>query len=306
VSLGERAIGRVDASTPEKRTRIALVQPNVDLALKWKPEFADSTFRLIDRLTRNAASLDPDVVVFPETSAPVYLRHNRTYWPVIQRLVADSGVELFIGYLDGRYDGPNGDLNVYNAAGLFHPNGTVGQYEKMHLLPFGETFPYSWKFRWLKNIDFGQANFQPGPQREPIPSRAGRLAPLICFESLFPGLARSAVVRGADVFLNITNDGWFGGTPGPVQHNDMAIIRSIENRRFLARSANTGITMVVDPAGRVVSSLEMDVEGILVEEIYLVEGTTLYTRIGDWPLLAVSVLIIAAGIPVWWRRRTTS
>ncbi len=301
VSLGRRTIARLDSSVPDTKSRIAIVQPNVDLALKWKPEFTDSTFRLIDRLSRSAAGFDPDLIIFPETCAPVYLRHNRTYRPMLQNLVAELGVELYIGFLDGRYDGPEGDLNVYNSSGLLYPGGTLALYDKQHLLPVGETFPFSWKFRWLKKIDFGQANFQPGPERKPIPSKIGNLAPLICFESIFPGPARKAARRGAEVFINITNDGWFGGTPGPHQHNDMAILRSIENRRFLVRSANTGVTMIVGPTGHVVADFGMNREGILIDEIYTLDETTLYTRYGDVPLLLASILMVFGWI-LWGLR----
>jgi apolipoprotein N-acyltransferase len=173
----------------------------------------------------------------------------------------------------------------------------------MHLLPFGEAIPFAWKFRGLRSMDFGQANFQPGPDAEPIPSPIGNLGPLICFESIFSDLSRRLAARGADVFVNITNDGWFGDTPGPYQHNDMAILRTVENRRFLVRSANTGITMVVDPVGRVTRTLGLEREGILVETIHTVDSSTVYTRHGDAPLLAASLLFIVLGVLVAWRDR---
>ncbi|MEJ2721753.1 MAG: apolipoprotein N-acyltransferase, partial [bacterium] len=205
---------------------VAVVQPNVDLAVKWKPEFTDYTFRLIERLSRQAARSGPGLIVFPETSAPVYLRHSLKDLMRVQKLAADLDTGVFIGFLDGRYDGPGGTLRVYNSAGLISPDGRIQVYDKMHLLPFGEAIPFAWKYPGLAKIDFGQANFTPGPPIPPIESKIGRLAPLVCFESIFPGLSRRFTRLGAQILVNVTNDGWFGDTPGPYQHNDMAILRA--------------------------------------------------------------------------------
>jgi apolipoprotein N-acyltransferase len=301
---GKREINKFAATIPDDTSRVAIVQPNVDLALKWKPEFTDSTFRLIERLSRQAAVLKADLIVFPETAAPVYLRHNLPYRQRIERLAEAVGVGIFIGFLDGRYDGPGRSLNVYNSSGLFYPDGAFARYDKMHLLPFGEAIPFAWKFRKLSAIDFGQANFHPGPEVNPIRSDAGRLGPLICFEAIFPGLSRRFVEHGVDVLVNITNDGWFGDTPGPYQHNDMAIFRAVENRRFLVRSANTGVSMVVDPVGRVTNALGLFEEGLLLVGVYPVTTKTFYTNHGDLPVLVGSVLMaVAGGFAAWYRRR---
>ncbi|UCH84978.1 MAG: apolipoprotein N-acyltransferase [Candidatus Latescibacterota bacterium] len=303
---GKREMNRVDSLLNGEGHTVAVVQPNVDLALKWKPEFTDSTFLLIERLTRQAALSEPGVVVFPETCAPVYLRYDNKYRPRMETLARDTGVSVLIGYLDGRYDGPDGSLNVFNSACLITPQSRFWSYDKMHLLPFGEAIPFAWKFPWLSKINFGQANFTPGPDIEPFESSVGRLGPLICFESIFPEISRGFVRRGADVLVNVTNDGWFGDTPGPFQHNDMAILRAVENRRFLVRSANTGISMFVDPVGRVKSALGLDREGVLVDTIHVVSETTFYTRHGDTPVLVVMAAALIAGGVFADRRRRAS
>jgi apolipoprotein N-acyltransferase len=293
---GKTAIERFDSNRPDKQFAVALVQPNIDLAVKWEPEFTDWTFSLIERLTRQAAGFGPGLVVFPETAAPVYLRYSLKYKTRLEDLARSSDAGIFIGFLDGRYDGPKGVLNYYNSSGLFLPNGDYAQYDKIHLLPFGEVIPFGWKFRILQKIDFGQANFQPGLEMLPIPSPVGNLAPLICFESTFPELSRKGVALGADVFVNITNDGWFGNTPGPYQHSDMAILRAVENRRFLLRSGNTGVTMVVDPVGRVTNTLAMNKEGFLIGKIHRVNGKTFYTRHGSKTVLLASLAVILFGL----------
>jgi apolipoprotein N-acyltransferase len=292
---GKAAIEHFDSAKPSERRVIALVQPNVELAIKWNPEFADSIFGQIVRLTREAGSRGARLIVFPETAAPVYMRHSREASRRLSSLARELDAGIFIGFLDARRDAPDGALNVYNSSGVYLPDGTVAQYDKIHLLPFGEAIPFAWKFRFLGGINFGQANFLPGPDRFPLDTPVGKIAPLICFESTFSDLPRKAVLRGADLLVNITNDGWFGQTPGPYQHSDMAMLRAVENRRFLARSGNTGITLIVDPVGRVTRRFPMDREGILTGEFYPVAGRTFYTRHGDRPLtlLSLSIVIVA-------------
>jgi apolipoprotein N-acyltransferase len=293
---GKAAIDRFDAEKSDKRFTVALAQPNIDLAVKWQPEFVDSTFDLIERLTRQAAGFRPGLVVFPETAAPVYVRYSGKYRGRLDELAQSTGTGIFIGFLDARRDGPKGTINFYNSSALFSPDGAYAQYDKIHLLPFGEVIPFGWKFRFLQKIDFGQANFQPGAERPPLPSPVGNLAPLICFESTFSELSRRSVASGADVFVNITNDGWFGSTPGPYQHSDMAIVRAVENRRFLVRSGNTGVTMIVDPVGRVVNKLAMNEEGFLVGEISPVKGKTFYTQHGSKAVLLASGAVVLFGL----------
>lgn len=293
---GKAAIGRFDAESRDKKSTVALVQPNIDLAVKWQPEFVDSTFNLIERLTRLAAASGPGLVVFPETAAPVYVRLSAKYRMRLEDLARSTRAGVFIGFLDGRRDGPKGAVNYYNSSALFSPDGNYAQYDKIHLLPFGEVIPFGWKFRFLQKINFGQANFQPGEEKPPLRSPVGNLAPLICFESTFPELSRRAIASGADVFVNITNDGWFGSTPGPYQHSDMAIVRAVENRRFLLRSGNTGVTMVVDPMGRVTHKLAMNEEGFLIGEIYRVNEKTFFTRHGNKTVLLASAVVLFAGL----------
>jgi apolipoprotein N-acyltransferase len=126
--------------------------------------------------------------------------------------------------------------------------------------------------------------------------------PLICFESVFPELCREGVRAGSELFVNITNDGWFGDTPGPYQHAQMCVARAVEFRRYLVRSANSGISMVVTPAGEVRESMGLDQPGVLTSDVLLLSGETFYARFGDAPLLGACALVLAgAGIAV--RRR---
>jgi len=285
------------AETAAPKLRVSVVQPNVDLAVKWKPEFKDSTLRLQQRLAREAAAAGGELVIFPETAVPAYIDRDRSFKPGLTRLAHTLGVPIYIGFLDYRYDGPGDALNIYNSSGLFDRDGGLQRYDKTHLLPFGESLPLATRLRWLRKIDFGQANFQPGPARAPLDAGFARLTPLICFESVFPYLCARGVRQGAQIFVNITNDGWFGDTPGPYQHAQMAILRAVEFRRPLVRSANSGVSMVISPAGEVVAHLGLYQEGIITTDVPLMTTRTIYARFGDWPLVGLSlVLVIGAAL----------
>lgn len=292
---GYRTIHTFLAEDPGPKVRIAIAQPDVDLRYKWDPAFTDSTFRLIERFCRDAAETDADILIFPETAAPVYLRYRPNYITRMMSLANELDMAIYIGFLDGRYEGPDDSLFVFNSSGLIDKEGVLVQYDKKHLLPFGEAIPFAWRFPSFARLDFGQANFHPGPDGPPIASRVGSLGPMICFESIFPDIAREHAARGAQILVNITNDGWFGTTPGPYQHNDMAILRSVENHRYMVRSSNTGISMVVDPVGRIVSSLGLYREGIIAAEVAPLSGKTFYTRFGDRPVLIALLALIGIG-----------
>jgi apolipoprotein N-acyltransferase len=296
---GASEIERFDDSAAE-RVRTAVVQPNVDLAIKWKPEYRDSTLRLIERLVRESVAEGAGLIVFPETSAPVYMkaqRHDsRRYRERLGFLSAELETPIFIGFLDYRPDGPGGDANIYNASGVFRVDGVLDTYEKNHLLPFGEALPGSRRWRWLRKIDFGQANFQQGTARGPVNTGPVAITPLICFESVFPYLCARGVAGGTELLVNITNDGWFGDTPGPFQHAQMAILRAVEFRRYLVRSANTGVSMVVSPTGEIVSRIGLFEEGVLVEDVAVLSGQTFYARHGDLPWLVGCLLLVGLGM----------
>ena len=289
--------------------RVSVVQPNVDLALKWKPEFRDSTLRLIQRLTHEAAASGAELIIFPETSAPVYIDGNRvdsrTYRDTLSSLARTTGVPLFIGFLDYRRVGTQGDVNIYNSSGVFRPDGTYEKYAKMHLLPFGEALPGSQRFRWLRKINFGQANFEPGEAHAPIRTGPLAITPLICFESVFPDLCERGVRGGTELLVNITNDGWFADTPGPYQHAQMSVLRAVEFRRWLVRSANTGVSMVVSPTGEVKQSLPLFEEGILTANVGALSGQTFYALHGDRTVLFACLVLGAVAALVGRRPRAT-
>lgn len=298
---GDRRVEQVDRMTGDS-LRVAIAQPNIDLAIKWKAEFRDSSFAQIYRQSRIAHDQHAQLVVFPETCAPMFIENSPGQRSQLQGDARWLNLPIYVGFLDHSYSGPHKDLNIYNSSGVFRTDDTLQKYAKRHLLPFGEALPLSTRFRWIRKIDFGQANFTPGPDSDPLDAGPVRFTPLICFESVFPELCREGVHKGAQLFVNITNDGWFGNTPGPYQHAQMCIARTVEFRRFLVRSANSGVSMVVSPSGEVRESIPLNQTAVLTTSVLKLSGLTFYARHGDRPLLVACAVLVLAAVAASRRR----
>jgi apolipoprotein N-acyltransferase len=275
-----------------KPVRISLLQGNVDPYKKWTPAFLDSNFIIYDRLTRRAAAESkPDLIVWPETATACYLRHRYVYLNWIKHLADTLGAHILTGSHDYEW-APDDSIRTYNAVFLIRPRSwDIDRYCKMRLVPFSEHVPWADRFPALRRLAFSvrsdmgdystgdstgvfRARFEDG--------RAASFSPLICFESVFPGLAARCAVEGAQFLVVITNDGWFGDTSGPRQHAAIASLRAVENRRWVARCANTGISEFVDPAGRVVSKTAFDREAVLTGSVIPRSDRTFFSRHPDW------------------------
>ena len=294
---------RLREPQPSPLARVAIIQPNVGSEEKWVPALQDSVVSRVERLTREAAQARPrpTVILWPETALPYYVRVEPLK---LQRLIAlakEVNRPILAGYPDAKLDA-KGNVLTTNSAGLVLPVGAiVGQYDKMHLVPFGERIPFQGLFPFLGSVDLGQAEWTPGT-RPYVFRRAGpAFGVLICFESIFPDHTRRYAQEGAQYLVNITNDEWFGRSAGPVQHADLAILRSVELGMGLARAANTGISMLIDPYGRVEARTPLFAEAVLVGDVKA-GVPTLFARWGDWvSMLGIAVTLVPVAI-AWFRR----
>jgi apolipoprotein N-acyltransferase len=283
---------------PGRTVRVAVVQPNIDAALKWDERYKSLSFDTLTELTRLAAAEAPDLVVWPETAAPSYLLREPEDLARVAAAAA-LGAPILTGCPDIEAgEGPNSGFRALNSALLIGEDGTVaGKYDKIHLVPFGEVIPFETVIPALRRVDFGEADFAPGKERVVFDLPEGMFSVAICFESIFPRLVRQFVEGGAGFLVNVTNDVWYGRTSMPFQHAAMAVMRSIENRRSLARSANSGVSLVTDPHGRVLKSLAIFERGVIVEDLPVVSELTFYARHGDvvpWAACLLSVLLVLA------------
>lgn len=295
---GKHEIGRIESEGSGRGVTVAVVQPNVDLAIKWKKEYRDSVFSQIGHLTKDAADRGAGLVIFPETSAPISFRFSGFHRELLRAAALRAKVELLVGHID--HEAREEEWRSFNSASLFEPDGTKqATYGKVNLLPFGERIPFSQYIPPLSGLDFGQANFLPGDEATIFESSAGRFGVLICYESTFSHYARDYVRNGADFLVNITNDGWFGSRRGALQHAETAILRAVENRVTLYRSANTGVSLVVEPTGRVPKRIGLDVPGTILHVGYRSSHPPFYTRHGH--LLFTVMAALSLSIPIVFR-----
>jgi apolipoprotein N-acyltransferase len=198
---------------------------------------------------------------------------------------------------------PEQDARYYNAAFLVKPDGTVGAvYRKMHLVPFGEYVPLQRILFFVGPIVEAVSSFTPGTVPVLLPVGGHVVSTAICYEVIYGSLIRRFVTDGSELLTTITNDAWYGWSSAAYQHWDQAAMRSIENGRYLARAANTGISGFVDPYGRVIAKSGLFEQAVLVEDLRYVTARTIYSRVGDlaaWLSLAVTLAALAAS----WRAR---
>ena len=287
------------------RPVVALVQANIPGALKWSGQHQGEILGTFLSLSDSAARMQPRpaLIVWPETATGTYMRKQVDQSIAVAEFTARVRVALFAGFADYEYR-PDGKPQATNAAGQWNADGSLSPvYAKRHLVPFGERVPFQWLIPALGRIDFGQAEWVPGERTVLFPSAAGPFSCLVCFESIFPDLARRDVNAGARWLVNITNDEWFGDSPALYQHAAMAPFRAAENAVPLVRCANTGLTQVIDARGAVVAEVPVFTTQILAAALPPAGPRTLYTRMGDWPGLLALVLTVWLLLAPWRRGR---
>lgn len=298
--------------------KIALLQGNVDLSTKWQPETRDYNFVLYDSLTQEALKESPELIIWPETAAPSYPRHEPKYRQMLASTARKSGVPNLVGALDVVFAGQN--RKSYNAAFQFLPDGSLDAvYHKIRLVPFSEHSPYQDYIPFLSRRFLEKyvrairthgvqwwSDFYSGDSIVIFETDKASYSVLICFESAFPELVRTSILKGAEFVVNITNDTWFGKSPGPFQHMRIAVFRAVENRVFLARCANSGISAVIDPYGRELQRAGLYVRKIISSEICRVEDYSVFTRVG--PIIGrlsfyLMLFILIVTLIAWSARR---
>jgi apolipoprotein N-acyltransferase len=300
IAYGVARLPAIDALTARSpAVRVGVVQGNLSIEEKHDVRYFEANLDTYKSLTENLRPT-PDVVIWPESVITEPL-------PRTLRALSPAGREalglrrpLFAGALTFE-DGVQPRL--FNSVILFDADGSVlGLSDKQILMPFGEFMPFGSVLPWLKQISPQTGDFQAGRKVVPLDvPGVGRFAPLNCYEDIRAPIARHATLDGgAEILFAVANDGWFGDTMAPFQHEALALWRAVENRRYLARVTNTGVTDVIDPAGRVTMRLPLFQPASVVAEVRKVRILSLYTRVGDafaWLVTAAALgaLLISAG-----------
>ncbi len=294
--------------------RVAAVQPNIPQLQKWDPEYEARIFQTYDRLTKTAIALRPQLLLWPEAATPRGVYADEENFRFVKTIAAQEACNFLFGTLDYDFGAAGQAINAYNSAVLIPAAGEWSTYRKIHLVPFGEFVPFRHSFPLFAWIVGEQvpADFASGPG--PVVFQAVgpdvRIAPLICFEDTVGRVAREPVRRGAQLLVNITNDGWFGHSAACEQQLAESVFRAVENRRPLVRCANTGVTAFINAQGRIERVLRAEngtpfTAGVLAGETHvpLHPELTFYTRNGEvFSVACALAALAAAAIPALRRR----
>jgi apolipoprotein N-acyltransferase len=304
-----------------------LIQQNIPVLdnADWTREYFDDTLQDLSSISltaelqnstvqnRLAASLQrPSLIVWPESPAPFYTT-DPIFRGAVTKLAREAQTWIVVGSLGtGRIGQPvsGGADQIFNSASLISPGGDwVARYDKVHLVPFGEYVPFRRLFSFAAGLTSQVGDFSHGTSREPLNAGGTKVGVFICYESIFPGEVRQLAANGAQVLVNISNDGWYGDSGAYAQHLKQARMRAIENGRWLLRDTNTGVTSSIDPYGRVVASAPRKIRAVLRAPYALSNVTTFYTVHGDWfawLCAIISVVALLTRLPISKKAETKS
>lgn len=293
LGFGSWRLTQIAHVSAEHHLRVAVVQGNIAQDRKWDPEYQEITVSTYERLSRRAARERPELIVWPETAAPFFYQLDGPFSERIRLLAEETGSWLLFGspaFVES--PGPD-EPRLRNRAYLISPRGEeAAHYDKMILVPFGEYVPFGPMLSFVDKLVEGPGMFSPGESSRPLAVAGEKAGPLICYEAIFPSLARTMAQQGASFLINITNDAWFGRTSAPHQHLTMARLRAVETRLPLVRAANTGISAVIHPDGRVTHRTALFEEAVRVADLQWAAVDTPYRRYGD--VFALACLALSA------------
>ena len=270
-------------SGPEPGTlKVAVAQGDIGREQKWEPGGRELSFDTYTGMTLDAAADGANLVIWPETATPFYLLHQLNRLREVKDIVDSLDINILTG--TPLYETVGHREYIYfNGAVLLSPQtDSIPVYEKNKLVPMSERIPFSGRFKILREVRLGQADFSSGRQQTVFSFDSTKFGTAICFESAFPAYCADFRRHGAQFLVVITNDMWFGPSSMPYQHARMSVFRAIENRMPVARCANTGISMFVDKWGRVSDRSEMNERALKINEISPSRSLSIYDRWGNF------------------------
>jgi len=300
--------GKLIDAPPAPADRAALlVQQNIPVATDWTPAYFQQTLNGLMELTETAAlknatavgndrASGPDVklIVWPESPAPFFTNDARLR-NSLGEMARQTKAWVVVGAIGVSPGPPGTEPSLFNSAALINPDAAwVARYDKVHLVPFGEYLPFPSLFSFAGGLTKEVGEFHHGSARTWLNAGDEKLGVFICYESVFPDEVRQFANNGAQVFVNISNDGWYGDSGAYAQHLNQTRMRAIENNRWLLSATDTGVTASIDPWGRVVAQLPRKDRLALVAPYALTSSTTFYARHGDWFAYACAIISLGA------------
>jgi apolipoprotein N-acyltransferase len=275
--------------------KAGVVQGNIEQDKKWEPAFQKYVIETYTGLTLEAAKTSPDLIIWPETAVPFFFGDDKEHTEQLLQFQKTLNTYLLFGsVLTKKMKSPD-QLGLTNSVLLLDKEGKITyQYDKIHLVPFGEYVPLRSLLFFIDKLVVGIGDYLPGKQYIKAETEFGSFGSMVCYEIIFPGLVRKFYVKNGDFIVTVTNDAWFGKTAGPYQHFSMAVFRAIENRKPVIRSANTGISGFIDSNGRIIAKTELFKRQVLSGEIKTDNTLSFYSRYGDlfaYFCMVISVLL---------------
>ena len=270
------------------------VRPETDFNELDYPEIIDLFQRHVD-LSQKTYDQGSRLIIWPELSVPFCFTCPYSYYPQVVEALSAFVQTTGSTFLLGTYEINNEDGRTlyYNTASCLSPDLSLSFYYKMHLVPFGEYTPFKPIFSFISHFTHAIGELTPGSEYHLHEYEDIKFGTPICYEIIFPDIPRNMVKNGAEFLVTVTNDGWYGKSSAPYQHFAIAVLRAVENRRYLLRSATTGISGIIDPYGRILAKSELDTEAYLAADIHPRQGLTFYTKYGVvFPLLCLTLSCI--------------
>jgi apolipoprotein N-acyltransferase len=280
---------------------VSLIQGNIDQSIKWSAQYQGETLNIYERLSIRNLPEEGSLIVWPETAVPFKFQDKGILQDQIINLARKTRSWLIFGSISSSRK--EGASDYFNSAYILSPEGEIqGKYDKVHLVPYGEYVPLRKFFPFVNKLTAGIGDFGKGTGFLPISMGEKKIGVLICYEGILASAARSYKKNSADLLVNITNDAWFGNTSAPFQHFSMTVFRAIETRLFLVRAANTGISGIIDPGGRITARTNIFQEEALKGYVKYINMPTFYAKYGDLIVIA-SFLWLVFYLFLGFRRR---
>jgi apolipoprotein N-acyltransferase len=281
--------------------KASVIQGNIEQDKKWEPAFQNEVLETYFTLSRKAVETSPQLIIWPETAVPFMFDYDKPNTEKLVDFERGLGTDLLFGSVQVQ-EHSRGKTLLTNSAVLLNREGkNIYEYDKIHLVPFGEYVPLRSVLFFIDKLVAGIGDYVPGEEYARAETNFGSFGTMICYEIIFPGLVRKFFTDGGDFIITITNDAWFGKTAGPYQHFSMAVFRAIENRKPVIRAANTGISGFIDSSGRVLSETPLFQRLVLSGQVKTDRTMTFYTKYGDLfsYLCIVISIVLCLNINIW-------
>lgn len=282
---------------------VYLVQGNIEQAIKWDKKYKKETLDIYERLSLKHAPDNGSLIVWPETAVPFKFQvMNDLHEQIVHLSVKTKSWLLFGSVSSLPYPGGH---EFFNSAYLLSPSGDVrGKYDKVHLVPYGEYVPLRNVMPFVEGFTEGIGDFSQGPGFYPLTMDDKKIGVLICYEGILAHASRQYKNNAAELLVNITNDAWFGNTSAPFQHFSMSVFRAVETRLYLVRAANTGVSGIVDPTGKIIAATDIFQKDAIKGAVKFVRIPTLYDRFGDIFVVFCFAFVVLYFIrSLMWRRK---